>query len=110
MAEFPVRLAVRAAVVVELNVEAGEVADVSVTHVGDQRLFAAAFLPSADHDRRAVRVIGADEDTLVTAQLLKADPNVGLDVFDQVADVDVPVRVRQRGGHQDAALCHESSE
>ena len=106
VAEFAIGFAVRAAVVVELDVETGEVADVSVTHVGDQRGLAAAFLSSTNHDRRAVRVVGTDEDALVAAQLLKADPNVGLDVLDQMADVDVSVRVRQRGGHQNSTWRH----
>jgi hypothetical protein len=65
-------------------------------HVGDQLFLAAAFLPGADHDRRAVRVVGADVDAAVPAQLLEPHPDVGLDVLDQVADVDVPVGVGQR--------------
>ena len=99
MTEFAVRLAIGAAVVIELDIESGEVADVSVTHVGNQCFFATAFLPGTNHDRRAVRIVGANEDALMAAQLLEPDPNVGLDVFDQMADVDVPVRVWQRGGH-----------
>jgi hypothetical protein len=54
-------------------------------------------------------IVGPNEDTLVPSQLLKADPNVGLQIFDQVANVDVPVRVRQRGGHKDSTLGHFSS-
>ena len=92
----------RAAVVVELDVEVGEVALVRRLHLGDQLLLAAAFLAGADHDRRAVRVVGADVDAAVAAQLLEPDPDVGLDVLDQVADVDVPVGVGQGGGDEDA--------
>ena len=71
-------------------------------HLGDQRLFADALLPGADHDRRAVRVVGADVDAAVADELLEAHPNVGLDVLDQVADVDVAVGVGQGGGDEDA--------
>ena len=72
-------------------------------HVGDQRLFAAPFLPGADHDRRAVRVVGTHVDAAVAAQLLKAHPDIGLDVLDQMAEVDVPIGVGQGGGDEDLA-------
>ena len=64
-------------------------------------LFAAALLAGAHHDRRAVRVVGADVDGAVAAQLLEAHPDVGLDVLDQMAQVDVPVGVGQRARDQD---------
>ena len=94
---------VRAAVVVEDDVAAGEVALMRLVHLGDECLFAAAALPGALHDGRAVGVVGTDVDATVAAQLLKADPNVGLDVLDQVAEVNRTVRVGQRGGHQDSS-------
>ncbi len=72
-------------------------------HLGDQLLLADALLPGADHDRRAVRVVGADVDAPLPAELLEADPDVGLEVLDQVADVDVAVGVGQGGGDEDAA-------
>ncbi len=108
--KLPICLRVRAAVVVETDVEPGEVADVSGSHISDERLFGTSFLPSTNHDCRAVRVVRANENATVTSQLLKADPNVRLDVFDQMADVNVPVRVRQRGSHKDSTLCHCGSQ
>ena len=44
-----------------------------------------ALLPGLEHDRRAVRVVGPHEQHVVTAQSLEAHPDVGLDVFDDVA-------------------------
>ena len=55
---------------------------------GDERLFAHAGLPGANHDRRAVRVVGTDVDAAVADELLESHPDIGLDVLDQVADVD----------------------
>ena len=39
----------------------------------------------------------------LAAQLLKAHPDIGLDVLDQMADMDVPVGVRQRTRDQKPA-------
>jgi hypothetical protein len=72
-------------------------------HAFDQRLRRDAFLLGAQHDRRAVRVVGADVPALVAAHLLEAHPDVGLDVFDQVAEVDGAVGVGQGGGDEDFA-------
>ena len=94
--------AVGAAVVVELDVEVGEVALVGRLHLGDQFLFADAGLPGADHDRRAVRVVGAEVEAVVADELLESHPDVGLDVLDQVADVDRAVGVGQGGGDEDS--------
>ena len=48
-------------------------------------------------------------DAAVAAQLLKPDPNVGLDVLDQMAEMDMAVGVRQGGGDEDAACGHAYS-
>ncbi len=77
--------------------------NVGLLHVGDQLFLAAALLPGTDHDGRAVRVVGTDVDASMPAQLLKPDPDVGLDVLDQMADMDVPVGVGQGGGDQNPA-------
>ena len=102
----PVFVTVGAAVVVEGDIEAGEVADVGLLHFADQFLLGPLLLAGADHDRGAVSVVGTQVNAAVTAQVLKPDPDVGLDVLDQVTDVDVPVGVRQGRGHQDPTPAH----
>jgi hypothetical protein len=63
-------------------------------------------LLGAQHDRRAVGVVGADVMAFVAAQLLEAHPDVGLDVFDQMPEVDRAVGVGQGAGDQDLpAIC-----
>ena len=75
-------------------------------HFRDEVLGRAALLAGADHDRRAVRVVRADVDAVVAAELLVADPKVGLDVLDQVAEMDVTVRVRKCAGDDDSSFAH----
>ena len=56
-----------------------------------------------EHDRRAVRVVGADEVHLVALHPLEAHPDVGLDVLHDVADVERAVGVGQRRGDEELA-------
>ena len=92
-----------AVVIVEADVEAGEVAEVLAMHALDQLFRGDAFLLGAQHDRRAVRVVGADVPAFVAGHLLVADPDVGLDVLDQVAEVDRAVGVGQGGRDENLA-------
>src|SRR5205085_3170097 len=59
-----------------------------------------------DHDRRPVRVVGADEVHHVPLHALVPHPDVGLDVFHDVADVELAVGVGQGGGDEELALGH----
>ena len=49
-----------------------------------------------------MRIVGADEMHLMADEPLEADPDVGLDVLHDVADVEGPVGVGQRGGDEQA--------
>ena len=69
----------------------------------DQLLRRDAFLLGAQHDRRAVGVVGADVPAFVAAHLLEAHPDIGLDVLDQMAEVDRAVGVGQGAGNEDLA-------
>ena len=92
--------AVGAAVVVELDMESLEIRNVFMPYAVYQLLGRDAFLLGAQHDRRAVGVVGADIMHLVALHFLKAHPDVGLDVFDQVAEVYAAVGIGQCGGDQ----------
>ncbi len=89
------------------RVEADRVAlpvrDVRLRHARNQLLRRDALVFGLQHDRRAVRVVGADEVHLVPLHPLEAHPDVGLDVLHDVADVERPVRVRQRRRHEQLA-------
>jgi hypothetical protein len=90
-------------VVVEADVEAGEVARMLAMNALDQRLGRDALLLGTQHDRRAVRVVGADVPALMTTHLLETHPDVGLDVLDQMTQVDCAVGIRQGGGDENLA-------
>jgi len=72
-------------VVVKAHMEAGEVALVLCTHARDQFFRAEALGLCAQHDRCAVCVVGTHVIHLVALHFLKANPDVGLNVFDQMA-------------------------
>ena len=69
----------------------------------DELLGRDALLLGAQHDRGAVGVVGAHVVDAVALHLLEPHPYVGLDVLDQVAEVDRAVGVGQGGGDEDAA-------
>jgi hypothetical protein len=56
-----------------------------------------------------MRIIGTDKKALVASQSLEAHPNVGLNVLDQVPQMDVSVRVWERSGHQEFSIGHLSA-
>ena len=101
--QFAVFNGMRRVVMVEADMKAGEVARVLIPYPADQRLRRDAFLFRAQHDRGAVGVVGAHVAAVVAAHFLEAHPDVGLDVFDQVAEVDAAVGVGQGGGYEDLA-------
>ena len=97
---------VRRVVVVEGDLEVGEVARMARVHLRDEILGRAALLAGADHDRRAVRVVRADVGAVGAAHLLEADPEVRLEILDEVPDVDVTVGVGQGRRDDDLAFVH----
>lgn len=89
--------------IVEVHQEVGKVGAVFSLHVGDQLFRGDAFFFRAQHDGRAVCVVGADIDALVAAVLLEAHPHVGLDVLEHVAKVDGTIGIGQGAGDENLA-------
>jgi hypothetical protein len=87
---------VRRVIVVVADAEALVVALVAFQHAPDELFGRHAFGLGAQHDRRAVAVVGTHEIDLVALQPLEANPDVGLHVVHQVADVQRSVGVGQR--------------
>src|SRR4029079_5344282 len=69
---------------------------------GDEFLFTAAGLPGANHHRRAMGVVGTHIDAPIAPQFLEADPDIGLDVLHQMADVDIAIGVGKGRGNEDS--------
>ncbi|KAG1259054.1 hypothetical protein G6F65_015401 [Rhizopus arrhizus] len=84
--------------VVETDVEAVQVLRARSGVAGDQRLRRDAFLFSLQHDGRAVRVIRPYEVHRVARHSHRTNPDIGLDVLHDVADVESSVGVGQRSG------------
>src|SRR5690606_10501755 len=89
---------------VEGDAEAGVVALVIGRRRGDELLGRDAVLARADHDGRAVAVLGTHVDAVVAARPLEAAPDVGLHRLDHVPKVQRAVRVRQRAGDENPAF------
>jgi hypothetical protein len=71
-------------------------------------LFRNTLFSGADHNRRTVSVVGANVNAPLPAELLEPHPDIGLDVFDQMSNMDRPVGVGQGRGDQDlASLAHQ---
>ena len=106
VADLPRFLTVGAAVVVENDVESGEVVQVGLVHPGDQILLRDSLPPGTDHDRRAMGVVGAHIDATVPPQPLETDPDISLDVLDQMAQMDGTVGIGKCAGDKDASDSH----
>ena len=85
---------------IEADQETVEIARPRRVHLVDELLRSLPGFLRGDHDRRAVRVLGSDEVDLVSAHLLEPHPDVGLDVFHDVADMQRAVGVRERCGDE----------
>ncbi len=92
-AQLTVLVTVRAAVVVVFDLETLKVTLMISVGFGDDFFFAPAFFSGTNHDCSAVCVISPHEYAIMSTQFLKPDPDVSLNVFDQVAKVNRTVRV-----------------
>ena len=101
--QLAVFLGIGRVVTVETDVKAGEIAQVLAVHARDQLFRRDAFLFRAQHDGRAVGVVGTDVITFVSMHFLEAHPDIGLDVFHQVTEVDGAIGVGQGGGDENFA-------
>ena len=89
--------------VVELDVKTVQIRLAACRDVCHELLGRLARFFGRDHDRRAMRVVGTHKVDLAALHALETDPNVGLDVFHDVADVEIAVGVGQGGGDKKLA-------
>ena len=97
---------VRRVVVIEGDAEFLEVAFMRDLHRRHEGFRRESGLLGGEHDRRAVGVVGTHVVHGVAHQALRAYPDVGLDVADQMAQVQMAIGVGQGGGNQDVAAFH----
>ena len=95
--------AIRAVPVVESDVEPVQVGLAARRDVGHELLGRDTRFFGSNHDGRTVCIVSTHKVHLVPLHALKTDPGVGLDVFHDVADVEVAIGVGQGRGDEQAA-------
>ena len=100
--EPAVLLGMRRVVVVEADVEGRVIAPALGSDALDQVLRRDALGGGLQHDRRAMRVIGADVVAFVTGKPHRPHPDVRLDHLGHSAEMRRPVRVGQGARDEDA--------
>lgn len=83
----------RRVVVIEGDFEVGEILEVACIASLDELFGRNAILTGANHDGRAVGIIGADIDAFVALHFLEAGPEVGLEIFDEMAEMDIAIGI-----------------
>ncbi len=98
--------------VVERNLETGEIRFVLGFYPRNLLFRADTFFLGAQHDGGAVGVVGANIVAFVATQFLEPNPDISLNVFQQVAEVNGTIGIGQGAGDEDFAgiLCgHDNS-
>ena len=85
--------------IIERDLEVGKIGFVFCFYACNLLFWRDAFFFCTQHDSCAVGVIRTDIGTHVSARFLKADPDVCLNVFKQVAKVNGAVCVGQGTGN-----------
>jgi hypothetical protein len=99
--ELAVLLGVGGVKIVKLDHEPAEITLVFLLIRHHHFLGADALFPGLQHDGGAMSIAAADENAVATPKSLEANPDIRLNVFNEVPQVDGPVRVRQSAGDQD---------
>ena len=86
------------------DVEVGEVACMRCAVLLHEFLRVAIEALSEQHHRGAMAVVCAAVDALVAAHALEPHPDIGLDVFEQVSDVNLATCIGQGTGDEDPSL------
>ena len=82
-------------VIVELHAEVREIVDELAGKSFGQFFRRYAELAGLEHDRCAMSIRCADINAVMTTEFLESDPDVGLDVLDQMAHMRGSIRIRQ---------------
>ena len=91
---------------IKLDSKSRKVTLMGLTHIANQGFFASPLASGANHDCRTVGIISTDVDAAIPPHFLKPNPNISLDIFDQVPDVNWAIGVGKRAGDE-KFTCHE---
>src|SRR5699024_5395108 len=84
-------------IIVEADVEIGEIAPMLDADTLDQLLRRNALGLRLEHDWRAMGIVGADINAVFTPQALKPGPYISLDIFHQMAEMNRTIGIGQGG-------------
>ena len=90
---------IRRVIIVELYLKISKVLEMHRVATRDELFGRDPLLASANHDWSTMGVVGANVDAIIAAKLLKTNPEIGLDIFDEMTEMNVAVRIRQRAGY-----------
>ncbi len=90
-------------VIIKADIKRGKVGLVLGFYISNLLFRRVTKLLRFQHDRRTVRIVRTHVSAIHTAQFLEAHPNIGLDIFHQMAEVNRTIGVRQGAGNQDLA-------
>jgi hypothetical protein len=79
---------------------------VSFLGIGDDFFLGPVLSLSPNTNCGSVCVVGTDVNTLVPSQFLKSHPDIGLDIFHQVPQMNRTVGIGQGGGNQNLTFAH----
>ena len=102
--ELAVLLGMSGVIVVEADVEAAEILLVLVPDTVDQALGGDAFPLGTEHNSSTMSIVRANVVAVLATHFLIAHPDIRLNVFQQMAQVDGAIGVRQGAGYQNIAL------
>ncbi len=104
--QFAVFFRVGGIVVIELDQKSGKIGAVLGMHALDQLLRRDALFFRAQHDGRTVRVVRANIVNFMPLHFLKAHPDIRLNIFDQMPEMNAAIGIRQGRSDKDfARLC-----
>ena len=98
--QFAVFIRMGRMVVIKIDIKRGKIRLMFGFDIGDLLFSGMTQLLGFEHDRGTVGVIGTHISTIHPTQFLEAHPNVGLDIFHQMAEVDRTIGIRQCAGNQ----------
>ncbi len=103
LGKLPVFLGMGGVVIVERDMEVREIPLVAGLDLVDQLFGSDSQFFRLEHDGGTVGIVGTDVVTCVPPQLLEPDPDIGLDILHQVAEMDVAIGVGKRAGDENVA-------
>jgi len=87
-------------VVVKRDMKSCEIALMFGLNAGDQGFWSDTFLFSPQHDGGSMRIVGTDVVAVMATHFLETSPDIGLDIFDQMPQMNRSIGIGQGARNQ----------